>query len=324
MKDNYNKQSLNAKLIKMRKYSICITALKLNEQCKRLLESLKLEAGSELVVFFKEKSDISFKPKLLNYFSKVKKCSRSEGRNLCVSKARNNIIVMTDTGCIPDRNWLTEITRPFKDPDVDIVAGFYIMKAETRFQKAASVFLGVLPQDFDENFIPSARSVAFRKSIWKKVGGFPEELKDTAEDTIFFQRAIEAGAKIVRVKKAIVYWEVPNTVGEYFNKISNYAKGDAQSRVFWHPLKKLKTHNIIALLVVIRYLAVLALVVINWKLSLLLLFGYTIYGAVKIISTLGLLQAGIWSIVFQIYTDFAIIKGFCEGLFLTMRDKKDA
>ena len=116
--------------------------------------------------------------------------SRARGRNIAIGKARNEIIAITDAGCIPRKNWLARLTEPL-DPsshgydEASVVAGGYVMVAKNNFEKAESIFLGTQQKDIDSNFMPSARSMAFTKSIWKKAGGFPENMGNTAEDTLF-------------------------------------------------------------------------------------------------------------------------------------------
>ena len=43
----------------------------------------------------------------------VKGASIGKGRNYAIKKTKNEIIACTDAGCILDKNWLKEITKPF-------------------------------------------------------------------------------------------------------------------------------------------------------------------------------------------------------------------
>jgi glycosyltransferase involved in cell wall biosynthesis len=304
------------------KNTICITVLNEKNKVKILLNSLlnQTETVDEIVIVDAGSSDGTIEA-IKNYSKKynikliVKKCTRAEGRNLAVKAAKNCIIAMTDAGCIADKYWLENITKPFKDKKVDMVAGFYIMRAENSLQKAISVYLGVLPKEFNDSFLPSARSVAFRKSLWKKVGGFPENLKDTAEDTIFNQKVVESKAKIVREKEAVVYWEVPNSISEFYKKIRNYAKGDAVSGVFWHPTKKWKTHNIKALSVFLRYLIFLFLFIVNQLLFAFTVLIYLFWSFRKVFRRIDNTKAGAWGAVLQIISDFAVMSGFISGTY---------
>ncbi|MEJ2348126.1 MAG: glycosyltransferase [Patescibacteria group bacterium] len=164
------------------KISLIITTFNEEKTIAKLLESLftQTRRPNEIVVVDGGSEDRTVE--IIRHFQKkntqikllVEKCSRAKGRNLGVEISSNDIIAMTDAGCVADRNWLKRITEPFKNEKVDMVAGFYKMKGSTSFQKALSFFLGTLPSKFDVNFLPSTRSIAFRKKLWLGIGGFPE------------------------------------------------------------------------------------------------------------------------------------------------------
>ena len=59
-------------------------------------------------------------------------------------------------------------------------------------------------------------SVAFRKSAWKDVGGYPEWL-ETAEDTLFDLNLKKAGKKFVLAKDAVVRWGTRENAAERFS-----------------------------------------------------------------------------------------------------------
>ena len=68
-------------------------------------------------------------------------CSRSKGRNIAIKKAKNEIIAITDAGCIPHRDWLEKLVKNL-DPssqsydEAGVVAGSYEMITNNNFQKA--------------------------------------------------------------------------------------------------------------------------------------------------------------------------------------------
>lgn len=284
------------------KISVCITVFnETKETINKLLVALKLQTLKPDEIIIIDAKD-------------YKNCSRSKGRNIAISKAKNKIIAITDAGCIPHRNWLERITKPFLHTDIDVVAGGYNMtvnqslslRGKNSFQKAESKFLGVNQKDMDDDFMPSARSIAFTKAIWKKVGGFPENLKNTAEDTMFNINLISAGAKFVIVPDAVVDWAMPDSVKDFYLKIFNYASGDAHSGIWWHPVKKLKTHNLKVMTIFLRYIVLILLFLSNKYLCLLYVLCYVLYAYRK---------AKTWGIILQFTSDFACIIGFSHGIF---------
>ena len=309
------------------KTSVCLTVFSEEKSVSDLLGSLLIQTKKPDEIVIVDGGSIDKTVDILRHFQKKdsrirvlsQKCTRSEGRNLSIEFAKNDIIAMTDAGCVAHKEWLKNITSPFEHDGVDIVAGFYVMSTKTDFEKAASVFLGVNPRKFDINFLPSTRSIAFRKSAWERIGGFPEDLETTAEDTVFNYNAVKEGLKFSRVEKAIVGWSIPDNSREYFIKVSEYAKGDVKSGIWWHPTKKLSSHNIKALFVLLRYLLGLALILyalINSFFILIILSGfilYSFYAFRKVFSEHNEVKAGLYGVYIQYLTDIAVIYGFLNG-----------
>lgn len=330
--------------------SVCITTFNESvESISKLLDALNNQTliPDEIIIVDADKNPKIQKFVNLKRFKNlkiinIKNASRAEGRNIAIKKARNEIIATTDVGCLPRKDWLENITRPFRNnrprrnrvlhqkgistnhfgsnlwqaPEVsreihlrgvfpDVVAGFYIMTHRNNLQKAMRVFLGVLPKNFDKNFMPSARSMAFTKTIWKKAGGFPENLKNTAEDTLFNVKLIKAGAVFTHVKNAVVEWGMPTTIFNFYFLIFNYAKGDAESGIWWHPVKGIQSHNVKIMSIYGRYLIFVTLFILNKPMFGLIVICYMIYALWKV---------GIYGPLLQIVSDFAVMAGFTEGI----------
>ena len=277
------------------KVSVCVTTKNESEETiKKLLDALNHQSLKPDEIIIIDAKDYN-------------NCSRSEGRNLAIKKARNEIIVITDAGCVPRKDWLKNLTVHLGGAKAhplgvlaDVVAGGYKMIAKNSFQKAMRFYLGVSPRKFDKNFMPSARSMAFTKTIWKKAGGFPEKLDNTAEDTLFNVNLIKAGAKFVVAKDAIVDWQMPDSIKNFYLKIKNYAQGDAESGIWWHPVKKWQTHNIKILTIFLRYIL---FVLFPWLILIYIIYSYY--------------KAGLWGIILQFTSDFAGIIGFSHGILQT-------
>lgn len=155
--------------------------------------------------------------------------NRSEGRNLAIEKSQYQIITATDAGCELDKDWLKNVTVSFKNKDVQVVAGKYEIKSNKISFLVPAINASVDFQKVDPaNFLPSSRSIAFRKNAWKHVGGYPEKL-NTAEDLVFAQKLHQHHLKQDYADQAIVYWYPPQSFRKIVKQFYNYAYGDGRA-----------------------------------------------------------------------------------------------
>jgi glycosyltransferase involved in cell wall biosynthesis len=293
-----------------------------------MLDSLlnQTKRANEIVVVDGESTDKTIE--IIRHYQKkyggikllVEKCNRAQGRNLGIEIARGDIIATTDAGCVIHKDWLQKLTAPFATGRVDVSAGFYKMAGNLPFQKAASFYLGVTPRKFNNSFLPSSRSLAFTKKIWEEMGGFPENIEGTVEDTQFNKKLLKANARISRVKDAIVEWGMPTSINDFFSKVYGYARGDALTKIWIFPGKGLMSHNIKSLLILLRYILGLGIFVLSFKYHVLLpalvvlFLFYLLWSYRKVFLEFGSWKVAIWGPVFQITSDIAVIGGFLSGL----------
>jgi glycosyltransferase involved in cell wall biosynthesis len=309
--------------------SICITVFNEEGTVAPLLDSLVKQSlkPKEIVIVDGGSKDKTLE--IIGHFQKKfrwikllkENCNRAKGRNLGVEVAKGEIIAITDAGCTADSDWLKNITAPFVHAEVDVSAGFYTMTGKKPMNKAMGIYLGVTPRNFGHNFLPSTRSMAFRKSAWEAVGGFPEGKNNSAEDTDFNYKAVKLGLKYARVKSATVEWGMSETLRDFFNKIQAYAKWDVKYGIWWHPTQRLASHNIKVISVFLRYFLGLLLLVLSIKyifLFPLFLLGFLLYlfwAYRKVFIEFGEWKIAVWGPVLQITSDFAVMSGFISGMF---------
>ncbi|MDP2585366.1 MAG: glycosyltransferase, partial [Candidatus Levybacteria bacterium] len=162
----------------------------------------------------------------------VKKGNRAVGRNEAIKNASNEVIVCSDAGCVLDKNWVKNIIEQFNDPKVDVAAGYYKGNAKTIFQKCLIPYVLVMPDKVNaDNFLPASRSMGFKKSVWRKAGGFDEKYSHN-EDYVFAHKLKEIGANIFFAKKAVVDWIPRNTIRDAFRMFFRFAFGDSESGIF--------------------------------------------------------------------------------------------
>lgn len=150
-----------------------------------------------------------------------------EGRNLAIPRAAHDCICVTDAGCRIDSHWCERITAPIREGRADFVGGFFRPVHHNRFQKVLAA-LTVADQP-PRGFLPSSRSIAFTKTLWQRVGGYPEWLR-WGEDTLFNELCLQAGARYVVAADAIVHWEVRPDLKAAILQFYRYALGDGLRR----------------------------------------------------------------------------------------------
>lgn len=153
----------------------------------------------------------------------------SQGRNAAIEAAAGEIIVATDAGVRLDQDWVECIVRPLDQDGAQVVSGFFRPDVTTVFETAMGAT--VLPELGDiqaDQFLPSSRSVAFRKSAWAAVGGYPEWL-DYCEDLIFDFRLRDLYGVFPFVPQAVVYFRPRSSLRAFFRQYFQYARGDGKA-----------------------------------------------------------------------------------------------
>lgn len=160
----------------------------------------------------------------------VKKGNISAGRNFAIKKISADIVAISDAGCILDKNWLEKITKPFKDSSIDVVAGYYKGLYKNNFEKNLIPYVLVMPDKANKDFLPASRSMAIKKSVFEKIGGFSEKL-DQAEDYDLALRLSSSGVKIKFEKNAIVSWIPRKNILQAAKMFYKYSYGDIKAGI---------------------------------------------------------------------------------------------
>ena len=246
----------------------------------------------------------------------VKKGNRAVGRNDAINKASSEIIVCSDAGCILDKNWVKNIIEPFNDPKVDVAAGYYKGNAKTIFEKCLIPYVLVMPDKIDENnFLPATRSMAFKKSVWKRAGGFPEKFSNN-EDYVFAKKLKAIGAKIIFEKKAIAYWTPRSNLKDAFVMFYRFAKGDSESRIFRPKVLLIFLRYIVGFTFLSLFFFFKSYIILNTLYLILCL--YILWAIIKNYKYVKDTRAIFFLPLIQVTSDVAVILGTIGGLFLSI------
>jgi glycosyltransferase involved in cell wall biosynthesis len=211
----------------------------------------------------------------------------SAGRNTGIAAARCTIVAVTDAGVrlVPD--WLAQLAAPFAaDPSPDVVAGFFLPDPKTPFEVAMGATVLPALDDIDPStFLPSSRSIAFRRAAWERAGGYPEWL-DFCEDLIFDLRLRDSGPPFAFAPRAIAYFRPRGSAHAFWHQYFRYARGDGKAALF------AKRHAIRYA----TYIGLLAFLLGGWRYRLLWLLLIPAAGAyvrrpyARLLPTLSTLQ----------------------------------
>lgn len=157
-------------------------------------------------------------------------CNISEGRNIAIRAASGDVIAATDAGVRLPPDWLEHITAPFEEnPAAQVSAGFFHADPRTPFEVAMGAAVLPLADEIDPgSFLPSSRSVAFRKAAWQAVGGYPEWI-DFCEDLIFDLNLQTRFAPFAWAPEAAVAFRPRGSLRAFWRQYYQYARGDGKA-----------------------------------------------------------------------------------------------
>jgi len=154
----------------------------------------------------------------------------AEARNEAIASAVHEDILVSDLGCKLDRHYVEQLCNSLKENK--IVSGRYLGEGSNHLQeKLKKIFIPSLSKFKSASFLPSSRSIAFKKECWEKVDGYPVA-SYTAEDTVFAMNLRAEYGDFLSNPNAIVYWYLPATIKELEQKVKQYGEGDRIQKLF--------------------------------------------------------------------------------------------
>jgi glycosyltransferase involved in cell wall biosynthesis len=171
---------------------------------------------------------------------------RHPGRNIAAARNRGikaatyDWIACTDAGCRPVRGWLAAIDAAC--PTADFVAGVVEIESRTPLERVLALTHYPSPDElaepptwihishrlFGRGYVQDRSgggNMAFRKSVWRAVGGFPEEVF-AGEDRALTSAVLRAGFRVTRAPDAVVTWSPPRTWVGNARMFYTYSRGD--------------------------------------------------------------------------------------------------
>ena len=150
----------------------------------------------------------------------------SRGRAIAIGAAVNDVIAVSDADCVLEPEWLERLLALI-DAGADVAMGFYRPISGSLFEAcSAAVHLPEAREVNDATFMPSSRSVMFRRQAYEAAGGYPEWLA-IGEDMYLNHRWRDLGMDMRLDAGAVAWWRVRPTIQQTWKQYFGYARGDA-------------------------------------------------------------------------------------------------
>ena len=206
-------------------------------------------------------------------------------------------------------------------------AGFFLPDVHTPFEVAMGAT--VLPQLDDvqpEKFLPSSRSVAFTRTAWQAVGGYPEWL-DYCEDLVFDFALLKKYGSFAFAPEAIAHFRPRGSLKPFFRQYYLYARGDGKANLW------LKRHLIRYGTYLVGLPGIALLSTLSPWFLLLVVIGAALYlkrpyqrliPSLRSLSHSGQLRAIGWVPIIRVTGDIAKMIGYPIGIAWRIRHKPKA
>jgi glycosyltransferase involved in cell wall biosynthesis len=252
-------------------------------------------------------------------------CNVARGRNIAIAESTYDLIVSTDVGCLWESQWLEELAQPLLDnPDLEAVMGSWQVRWQDLTSDWAKVEYAILGQPqmiATPQSHASSRAIAYRQSLWSKIGGYPEDLTLAGDDMVFALLLHQVTDKVACAPIPRCYWERPVTLKSFCKEARRNFFGGGEAGIWVkHGLLVGARLSLEALLLISGLLFLLLFKSIGIGVLLLgLFFASFSYRSLRLVPAIKYLpDFGYWErwrriILFEYSTKFWGIIGYWKG-----------
>jgi glycosyltransferase involved in cell wall biosynthesis len=157
----------------------------------------------------------------------------SRGRNVAIAAAKSAIVACADAGCTYAPDWLANLSASLVAGTAEYALGGTRLDPEayTPWDVASAPFFSVKLSPLEPTKSCTARSMAFTKALWQRIGGFPEDVL-VGEDTLFDLAARRQTAPAFAINAKAIYRPL-NSFRTATHQMARYATSDGQAGVRW-------------------------------------------------------------------------------------------
>lgn len=153
----------------------------------------------------------------------------SMGRNEAIKMARGKYIVVTDAGCTYAPDWFAHLASAVQKHQFAATAfGPWFIDTQGLLPTLIAASTTPASKEFQTDWLPSSRSVAFTKDLWQRVGGYPEWLP-ICEDVVFDNALIAMYGKPYYIREPKVFWLPRPSFSAYLKQLFSYTKSEGHA-----------------------------------------------------------------------------------------------
>ena len=196
----------------------------------------------------------------------------AHGRNVAINRAKGEYIVVADAGCMYTPTWFGKITASLDTKNIQFATTAFapwFKKGDTMSIYLIAAATIPTAKEFRKQWLPSSRSVAFRKHLWESVQGYPEWLP-ICEDVVFDLAIERMGIQPVYIREPLVLWRPRLTLKKYCVQLFKYTRGDGHAGLFFS--RQLVRYSVYGMSI-----ALLVVALTNYQFAIVLIGGIVIY-----------------------------------------------
>lgn len=193
------------------------------EEINNLLTLDNIDIVDEILVYVcknpnNDNTIEKFKLNNLKYYYFNDKRNYSDGRNLILKLAKNELILCLDVGNNYPKNYITSMYNTYlNNSNVDMVCSI----CDNSW----------IIDDYNKSFFyPSSKNILIKKNILDKINYYPNKISKFGEDTLFDLYYYQKSKKILFNKDIKVSWNIPSNT-TVLNK--NYSYGNMNIGLFF-------------------------------------------------------------------------------------------
>lgn len=174
----------------------------------------------------------------------AKKRGPAPAKNEGVKRSKGDIIVFIDGDCVPAEDWLSNMIRGFKNPEIGCVAG-EIMSSNKEVLSRLEEFLinkGHLLQKehVEHHFMPyaAAANAAYKRHVMDKIGLFDENLFSGEDADFSWRMQLFTNYKVTYMPEAVVYHPHESSLKNLFKQKRRHAYGSVMTYKKYKPYRQ--------------------------------------------------------------------------------------